>query len=385
MNKEFDIAIVGSGITGSTLAVLLSRLTKNPSRIALIQKIEIKHEPIKKKNIPDVLALSYDSKLLLESIDAWPKEASVIKTVHISKFNKFGKLLLKNTDINVDQLGSIVSYDNLQKTLDKLVIESGVSLVHGDNIDIIKRNGLYQAQVDGLLLKSTIVVQANGINCNDIEKKYYQRALLTTIKVRSDNHENRWAWERFTDTGCIALLPTPQNLDLYSVVWCDKIKNIECLNNMTHKEFSISIKKFLGGLLGDVSADFERNTIPLSLKIKKSLNDLNLVTIGNAAQTIHPIGGQGLNLGLRDVGCLARSIDRWLDNQAETITILNKFNNQRFPDRIVTIGITDILTNIFSSRISLIQKMFGISLSVIDLIKPLKRSIIRQLIMGIKI
>ncbi|AGF48522.1 2-octaprenyl-6-methoxyphenol hydroxylase [Candidatus Kinetoplastibacterium oncopeltii TCC290E] len=384
MNKEFDIAIVGSGITGSTLAILLSRLTTNPSRVALIQKIDLDSDLIKKKHKPDVLALSYDSKLLLKGINAWPEGSSVIKTVHVSKFNQFGKLLLKNTDLNIDELGSIVNYDNLQKKLDKLVLESGVSLICGDNVEIIKKNSIYQTQIDGSFLKSLIVIQANGINCSDFEKKYDQKALLTTVKVRSHNNEERLAWERFTDTGCIALLPTPQNLDLYSVVWCDNIKNIECLINMSNKEFSISINKFFGSLLGNISSDFERYTIPLSLKIKKHLNDLNLVTIGNAAQTIHPIGGQGLNLGLRDVGCLVRCIDKWLDNKTETISILNKFNNKRYLDRIITIGITDTLTNIFSSKIHLIQKMFGTSLSLIDLIKPLKRSIIRQLIIGTK-
>ncbi|AFZ83839.1 2-octaprenyl-6-methoxyphenol hydroxylase [Candidatus Kinetoplastibacterium blastocrithidii TCC012E] len=384
MKKEFDIAIVGSGITGNTLAILLSKLATNPSKIALIQKTE-PNELINRRNKPDVLALSYGSKLLLESINAWPKESSIIKTVHVSKFNQFGKLLLRNTDLNVDQLGSIINYDNLQRTLDNLVINSEVSLIYGNDIEIVKKDNSYQTQIDGSFLKSTIVVQANGINCNGIEKQYDQKALLTTIKIKSVNNNDRWAWERFTDTGCITLLPTPNNPDLYSVVWCDKTKNIECLRNMTNKEFSISIKKFFGDLIGEVSTDCEKHVIPLSLKIKKHLNNLNLVTIGNAAQTIHPIGGQGLNLGLRDVGCLSRCFDKWLDNKAETISILNKFNKQRSLDRIVTIGITEILTNVFSSRASPIQKVFGISLSIINLIKPVKKSIIRQLILGLRI
>lgn len=392
-NLSHDILINGAGPVGSALALALAKKT-DPKRIAIIGKV---HDASPQGNIqnnnnatltilpdPRTIALNHGSQVFLESINAWPNNSAEIKTVHVSQKGRLGRTLIHNNDLDVPRLGNVVNYDDLVSGLHAQLKKTGIEIITPDDSEIMFQGDYTEYHNHEKTIKSAITIQSTGIRPKGLSVNYKQDAVLTNIQV--SDPKLGWAFERFTKYGPLALLPHPLGNEYYAVVWCCPPNMADDLINLSESEFNQQLQSYFGQKLGTVKTIGPKSRFPLNLYVGANLLNSRTVAIGNAAQTIHPVAGQGLNLGLRDVAQLSISLSPWLSNKNLDIkSILKNFESKRSPDKWLTIGITNTLPQIFNTKISLIEHICGISLATIDVVPTLRNLLTRNLLQGLRV
>ena len=382
--QEFDVAILGGGPAGSALALLLARAAPRPGRIVLLQSDSSSlygHAPAAD---PRVLALNQGSRVMLESIGGWPGEAAPIRTIHVSQRGRLGRAIIRNTDFGVPQLGCVVRYASLHAGLAHAVAASGIRVMTGPaaRIDSQDAHGVTISQGD-TLLRARIAVQADGSPSGPARREYRQMALITT--ARSSQPRDGWAFERFTDEGPLAVLPHPAGGGLQSIVWCSAPERAQALSALAPEAFSEALTQAFGTRLGSLTIESPVAAFPLALNLRKQATDGRVVAIGNALQTLHPVAGQGLNLGLRDTATLAAALRQWLaDPGADPAGALQQFERQRRPDRTLTAGLTDFMSRGFATRCSAVEHAGGLALLALDLSPSLRAPLARHLLQGLR-
>jgi len=211
-HNDFDVAILGGGPTGCALALLLARLTASPERIALLQADQQGRYGFTPAEDPRVLAINHGSRVLLESLKGFPHQAALIQTIHVSQRGRLGRTVIRHDDFGVAQLGCVVRYASLHAQLCAAVAQSGVTVRNGPAAQIIKQDpsGIEVAQGDHRL-RAGIAVQADGKPDTEISRQYAQMALIT--HAQASLPRPGWAFERFTQEGPLAVLPTPMQSD----------------------------------------------------------------------------------------------------------------------------------------------------------------------------
>lgn len=381
-SPDHDVAIVGAGPVGCVLALLLARLAPRPQRIALIGR-PAPAAPGASDVDPRTLAVNHGSRVLLEQLGAWPRASASIETVHVSQRARLGRTLIRHDELGVPRLGSVVAYDALLAALGEALAASRVQRIASPRAQV--RHGAAQAgvELEQERLSSAIVVQCDGARPSGLQRDYGQHAVLACI--RATRPRPGWAYERFTDEGPLALLPHPLAQDLYSLVWCCAPAHARALLDMGEAAFAAALQERYGDRLGRLSLAGARHVFPLSLHAGPSLPGARVVAIGNAAQTLHPVAGQGLNLGLRDAAQLAQSLSQWLLQPAQDPTqLLQQFARRRRNDRWLTAGITDLLPRIFATRLPPVEHACGLSLLALDLSATLRIPLARHLMQGLR-
>ncbi len=302
----YDVAILGAGPVGQALALLLARVWPRPERIALLAGQPVQARALPAAD-PRVLAMNHGSRVLLQSLDAWPAQHADIRHIHVSQRGRLGRTVIDSEDFGVAQLGSVVPYAGLHSRLAERVAHSGVTVLNGPAASVRAQGPegvlLAQGEAD---LSCRIAVQCDGAGGTDLRRDYDQHAVITS--ARASLPRAGWAWERFTAEGPLALLPHPQLADTYSVVWCVAPARAQALAALDDRQFSAALSAAFGQRLGRLHSQAPRHIFPLELKARHALAQGRVATIGNAAQTLHPVAGQGLNLGLRDAAQLAQSL-----------------------------------------------------------------------------
>lgn len=384
--SAYDIAILGAGPVGQVLALLLARHTAQPQRIALLAGPATPPLPHIQPPVADprVLAMNHGSRVLLESLQTWPEHAADIRHVHVSQRGRLGSTVIHSEDFQVPRLGSVVAYAELHATLQACVTASGVTVLHGPPAQVVRQNGheIWIRQGDSELL-SRVAVLSDGSGGTNVRREYDQHAIVTS--ARATLPRPSWAWERFTREGPLALLPHPIDPQAYSVVWCTTPERATELTQLDGKAFSAALSETFGTRLGRLSSEAPRHVFPLALSARRTMAQGRLVAIGNAAQTLHPVAGQGLNLGLRDAARLAHTLTSWLP-AAETnpSAILAEFAQARRLDRWVTAGLTDIMPRAFATRLAPVEHACGLGLLALDLVAPLRAPLARHLLQGFR-
>lgn len=385
---DFDVVILGAGPAGSALALALARKARDPSRIALMGTPRPAGPAPGSGRAasagvdPRCLALNHGSRVLLESLQAWPESTAAIRQVHVSQRNRLGRVVIDHQDLGVAQLGDVVRYDDLLNALQQALAGSGIHQIDAMAHPVLNGPRI-ECRYTGGVVNARLAVQSDGARPAGLERHYGQHAVLAN--VRASRPRPGWAYERFTQTGPLAALPHPQGPDLYSIVWCCSPERAETLRGLPSADFDQLLHEQFGDRLGRFQSVTPRSVFPLALHAGPTRINARCVAIGNAAQTLHPVAGQGLNLGLRDVAQLAQSLARWLLHpETDPDPWCAEFARRRGPDRWLTMAITDLLPRAFSTGNPLLEHACGAALLAMDMVPPLRNQLARQLLQGLR-
>ena len=217
-------------------------------------------------------------------------------------------------------------------------------------------------------------------------RDYGQSALVGLVEV--ENAAPHQAWERFTAEGPLAVLPSHYGSNILNLVWCGTPESSQQRLQLSDAEFLISLQNEFGSRIGRFLKIQDRRLYQLGLNYRKQITKANEVWIGNAAQTLHPVAGQGLNLGLRDAFLLAEKLAELFSGAANTQTpeqiqnTLESYAQSRKADRTTTIGLTDFMARVFTSNLAPIVMARGLALSALQWLPPVKTALARQMMFG---
>ncbi len=381
---DYDIVICGAGPVGCALALQLAQLAPDPSRIALVGRPLPEHSSVSPGD-PRALALNHGSAMLLKSLQAWPDSGlATMETVHVSQQGRLGRALIEASQLHVPFLGAVIRYDTIVRKLHHAVECSPIQFIHAqiDAAQSLQQPGVIVT--DQRTFTTRIRVLSDGIRPQGLHRNYKQHGVISTL--RSQLPQKGWAYERFTKNGPFALLPHPDGEDLYALVWCNPPEIAANLAAMPEHEFNQQAQQAFGSRLGLLSVIEKRSVFPLSLYAGPTLPDHHTVAIGNAAQTLHPVAGQGLNLGLRDAAQLAQVLRPWLAcTTHDAAPVLAHYATTRRQDRWLTLGVTDMLPRVFSTTNPLVQHACGLGLLGMDLFAATKNSLATHLLQGTRI
>jgi 2-octaprenyl-6-methoxyphenol hydroxylase len=380
-----DCVIIGGGPVGLIFAILSCTALDN------VQIFESKeHDSTNQDN--RALALSNGSRLILEEIGVWErlkKNIIKIKKIHTSQAGSFGRTLLDAEEFNEESLGYIVSYGDLMKALqEEIVCIKNVEISYETKVTkcIDKKTSLnlsLQTKSKIKNFKSEFVVLADGatkeIEGLELNKKikFFNHAAIVT-KVLSEIPHRNIAYERFTSDGPIALLPNKEGK--FSLVWTGPLKFIEDLKKLNDECFLSQLHESFGDRIGS----FEECDKRISFDLKQTHVEVmhsNIVALGNASQTMHPVAGQGLNTGFRDAYKLSRSL-RDDFNTKNLETLINDYKKSRASERKKILGFTEFLVKSFSNDLVGFKKARGYALTLLDISSPIKQSFVRKMSYG---
>lgn len=378
---DFDIAIVGAGPVGLALAGWLARRSATSRfSVALIDA----RTPEAASADPRSLALSHGSRVMLEAL-GFPADATPIRRIHVSQRGHFGRTLIEHDEHELPALGYVARYGSLVGALAKAVRESSVHWLTETHAlpPMQDHDGVtlpVQSASGERTIRARVLVNAEGGLYEDSRehaRDYGQTAIVGTVSVAAP--QPNVAWERFTREGPIALLPCggARHAD-YSLVWCCTPDEAARRAQLPDDAFLAELGAAFGERMGRFTQIKGRATFPLGLNALHALVDRRTVAIGNAAQTLHPVAGQGLNLGLRDAHalCDALSID------GATPLALAHFAQRRALDRRLTIGATDTLARVFTVDFPPLAALRGLALTALEFLPPVKTALARQMMFG---
>jgi 2-octaprenyl-6-methoxyphenol hydroxylase len=393
---DYDVAIVGAGPAGLALAGWLARRSGTRElRVALIDA----REPDASRDDPRALALSHGSRVLLEPLH-WPADATPIERIHVSQRGHFGRTVIERDEHEVPALGYVVRYGSLVRALSEAVRKTGCawltsSVAHtptqdeqGVSLPIEPANPLAADAATQRTLRVRVLINAEGGMYHEAApthlgsgrhatRDYRQSALVGVVSVSAP--QPHVAWERFTPEGPIALLPLggARQAD-YALVWCCRPEQAARRAQLSDAQWLLELQHAFGTRMGRFDKVAGRATFPLGLTALSALTDKRIAAIGNAAQTLHPVAGQGLNLGLRDAHALAEA----LAHGGPTPATLHAFAARRALDRRVTIAATDALARAFTIDFAPLATLRGLALAALEFVPPAKTALARQMMFG---
>ena len=363
--SAFDIVISGGGLSGALTALSLSQLTQEPAKrlsIAIVENAPINNTP--SLNFDDrVLALSHQSISYLAELDVWQhmkSAATPIETIHISDKGNYGKARIYAHEHNVSALGVVIEMALIGKAIhQELSLYDNITWFCPQSIEQVD----YQAQQVSITLDNqtsitaklllgcdgghSIVRQSAGIDTTS--KSYQQSAVIANVST-AKKHQNV-AFERFTPNGPLAMLPLSK--DRCSLVWTLTPEQAHTISQLNDVEFKQALYEAFGGWLGEITQVGQRFIYPLNLIQANEQVYHRTILVGNASHTIHPIAGQGFNLGLRDTKDLAQMIGEAIDNDQDigSLSLLQHYQAKRRQDHQQVIGLTDSLVTLFSNEL----------------------------------
>ena len=380
MADTCDIVIAGGGPVGSALAL---GLRAGRQRVVLLERrVAVADDDGR------TLALSHGSRLILERLGVWDALAPVtpIERISVSQQRGFGRVELSAAEASVPALGYTINFGVLQRALTVALRSSDIGVMAGSTAQAVSGDAdgvtLAVESTSGAdQLRARLAVIADGgshLKIAHVRTHEYQQAALVCDVAGDAPHQSR-AFERFTSAGPLALLPTERG---WSLVWTASPSRAQELATLPEEEFCMQLHAAFGTGLGRFRLLGVRCVFPLVLKYATRPVAPRTLLIGNAAQTLHPVAGQGLNLGLRDAWELARAVvTRGADDPGASAFVKNYFSQRRF-DRTATILFTDSLIRLFSNDIPLLDRMRGAALAALGGFAPAKNFLARRMLFG---
>jgi 2-octaprenyl-6-methoxyphenol hydroxylase len=373
--------IVGAGPVGAVCALAMQHHGASP------RVLEARTHASRGNGDARTLALSHGSRLILERLGVWARLENVtpITRIHISQRGGFGTTRLSAADEHLPALGYVLSYGSLTTALDAELIAAGVKVEYASDVQRVEPGVVHTAA--GMCMSSPLIVIADGGHrqpaaAPKLSRDYGQMAVVCEVQTELP-HANL-AYERFTPDGPAALLPKG---DAYALVWTARTAEAERIAALPDAAFLAALYQHFGGRQGRFLSATPRNRFPLKLSLTGTRDEAGIVRIGNAAQTLHPVSGQGFNLGLRDAWELAALCEDALikDGAPESLgsaAMLNAYTRSRRVDVLGGLGFTDFLVRAFSNDIAPIRHARGLGLLALDMLPPLKHFVARRMIFG---
>lgn len=386
MTDVADLVMVGGGPVGATLALALkgygltiSVLEARPNALASTD--------------PRAIALSFGSRLILQRLGVWEAlapAATSIQAIHISQRSRLGRSLLTAEEYGVPELGCVVDYGALYGVLAAALGKSDISVQYGAQATAIETTAAlaavhYSQDGHNLQQQAALAVVADGgkslSTLPGIHRSmhdYGQAALVARVKTELPHQHI--AYERFTPDGPLALLPWGEHA--FALVWTTTPEAAQALTTLDEADFLRQLHVHFGDRLGRFLQVENRGVFPLKLARAQPVTSTRLAVIGNAAQTLHPVAGQGFNLGLRDAWELAHILIATPKEHIGGAAMLRRYQAARRPDTGGGVLFTDFLVRAFSHNVLGLGALRGAGIAALELCAPAKHFVVGKMSFG---
>lgn len=341
------------------------------------------------------LALSYGTRQVLEQLGIWPLLASAvtaIETIHVSQQKGFGRTQLKAHEHDLPALGYVVSYGALMQALDTRIAQSAANIViqyeapvTGLEVHASAAEIAYQSEDGAIQRLSTplAVIADGGRSLASIpglvrDTKHYGHDALVGLVHTEQAHRNI-AYERFTPRGPMALLPNGEH---FSLVWTGEQPYIDEIAALDDTAFLQALHEAFGDRVGRFLQVGKRLRFPLKLSKLEQTFSAHCVVIGNAAQTMHPVAGQGFNVGIRDAVALAKNVSATQAPEWGAAHRLAAYHQSRQRDTGRGLQFTDFLVNVFSNDLIGVGLLRGAGLGALSMLPSARRLLVNKMSYG---
>ncbi len=393
MEMRADLLIVGAGMVGSALALALRH---SGLQIHLLDGGALSVAPFSAaaRFEPRVSALSAASQRMLERLGAWPgiaaRRASPYTDMHVWDGTGTGQIHFSAASVHAPVLGHIVENRIVQDALLEQLHDSDISLLANARLEQLRHSGddWLLTLADGRRLRTPLVIAADGAHSavrrlagsETREWDYLHHAIVTSVRC-SQGHQ-RTAWQRFTDHGPLAFLPLERDgaQDWCSIVWSTTPEEAEKVMALDDDAFCKALQAAFEGRLGEVLEADPRVCVPLRQRHAKRYVEPGLALIGDAAHTIHPLAGQGVNLGLLDAAVLAEELlhasargERLAD-----LKVLSRYERRRMPHNLALMAAMEGFERLFQSDRLALRWLRNTGLKAVEGLPDAKASFVRQ-------
>ena len=382
-----DLAIVGAGPVGATLALALADADLD----VVVLDARAKGESLRGDR---TLALSHGARLIFERLGVWgelsaaPGAVTPITAIDISQAGGFGTARLTAVENDLPALGYVVSYRALQAALDAAMVRTGVKVRHGKEVAAVGGTPAYAAiecagdDAPPIHARLAAVADGTGAAVAGVPRRRHDYGQVAVVaKLWRMRPHDGVAFERFTPDGPLALLPQG---DHYGLIWTAAPGRAEALLALDDALFLAQLERHFGPRVRGFTRVEARRAFPLALEYATATVGSRCVVLGNAAQTLHPVAGQGFNVGLRDAYELAQAIvDAPRDALGEP-RMLARHARGRRTDRWAGIAFTHGLVNLFGNDLALFRWPRGLALTLLDALPPAKRAFTRAMLFGMR-
>ncbi|HEY4211439.1 MAG TPA: 2-octaprenyl-6-methoxyphenyl hydroxylase [Steroidobacteraceae bacterium] len=385
-DRNFDVAIVGGGMVGASLALALADTGRS---VLLVEGVAPTAHS--QPSFDDrTTALGNASRRIFQSLDVWPliaSEAAAIRLIHVSDAGRFGFARLRAEEQGIEAFGYVVTNRVIGAGLWHRISQSPHLALR-----VPARPDAVEISADGVRLRiaseaqgqeeftARLVVAADGAHSSvraaagiEAEVEDYDQVAVIA-NVRADRPQDGTAYERFTPSGPLAVLPLHDGS--YGVVWTSRPERAQQVLALPDEEFLRELQSRFGWRAGKFVRVGRRASYPLKLSRAVTTVATRTVLIGNAAQALHPVAGQGFNLGLRDAAMLAEVIANGGDDVGAP-ELLQRFSQWRSADRTGVVRFTDGLVKLFGSTRWGVGSLRNLGLLLFDLSPPAKSALAR--------